>query len=265
MGTPLGDFIRANRNAADPTLFGGHRDSRRRTSGLRRSEVAAQAGVSVEYLTRIEQGRDRRPSTPVLNAIAEALRLTAASRRHMLYLAKITAGACTYPRTPMPPPREVRSTVLETLSALDPRPAMVGNHLGDVLAHTEGFTRLMDHTGLFDDPEPNLTRYVFTDPRATRTFPEWDQIADEQAYHLWLGPSVAAVDWFVGSFVNAGGDELKARLRGHRVPEHRPLVIRGPDGRPNRWQRETLAVNDDAMQGLTVYFPAEPQSPSPAV
>ncbi|WP_412102996.1 helix-turn-helix domain-containing protein [Plantactinospora sp. KLBMP9567] len=46
---------------------------RRRTSGLRRAEVAMLAGVSVEYLTRLEQGRDRRPSPQFLSALGEAL------------------------------------------------------------------------------------------------------------------------------------------------------------------------------------------------
>lgn len=218
--------------------------------------MADRAGISVEYLTRIEQGRDRNPSTTVLNTIAEALQLPIASRRHLLYLAKITAGACTG-RTPMPPSRQVRTTVLETMAALEPRPATVGNHLGDIVAHTGGFKLLMEDTGLFDQPEPNLTRYVFTDPRALRTFPDWDRVADEQAYHLWLGPALNAVEWFLGTLVEAAGDELMARLRSHRVPERRPLTIRHSDGSLTRWQREEFDVNDDELHLLTVYFPVD--------
>jgi transcriptional regulator with XRE-family HTH domain len=47
--------------------------TRRRAPGLRRSELAALAGISVEYLVRIEQGRDRHPSISVVNALADAL------------------------------------------------------------------------------------------------------------------------------------------------------------------------------------------------
>src|SRR4051812_20164672 len=62
MGTPLGDFIRAKRDDTRPADLGLPALERRRAPGLRRSELAARAGISVEYLTRIEQGRDRNPS-----------------------------------------------------------------------------------------------------------------------------------------------------------------------------------------------------------
>ncbi|NED84431.1 transcriptional regulator, partial [Streptomyces sp. SID11233] len=71
---------------------------------------------------------------------------------------------------PEPPPREVRPTVLATLRLLAPAPAYVTNRLGDVLAHTPGFAALLAPSGLLDTPAPNLTRYVFTDPRARATF-----------------------------------------------------------------------------------------------
>src|SRR5689334_10017431 len=94
MGTPLGDFVRAKRDSIQPESFGLVDRSRRRSPGLRRSDLAARAGVSVEYLTRIEQGRDRNPSPAVINALADALSLDAAEREHLRYLAKITGGAC---------------------------------------------------------------------------------------------------------------------------------------------------------------------------
>lgn len=62
---------------------GGHR----RVAGLRREEVAALAGVSVDYLTRLEQGRARRPSGSVLTALATALRLGDDDRAHLFRLA----------------------------------------------------------------------------------------------------------------------------------------------------------------------------------
>lgn len=77
MGTPLGDFIRAKRDDTQPAALGIVEYGRRRAPGLRRSDLAARSRISVEYLTRIEQGRDRNPTGPVINAIADALRLDA--------------------------------------------------------------------------------------------------------------------------------------------------------------------------------------------
>src|SRR5688500_3362457 len=94
MDTPLGDFIRDNRDTTRPGDLGFPAHERRRAPGLRRSELATRAGVSVEYLTRIEQGRDRNPSGSVVNALADALRLDPAERTHLGYLAKISGGAC---------------------------------------------------------------------------------------------------------------------------------------------------------------------------
>jgi helix-turn-helix protein len=75
MGKPLGDFIRSKRDSIQPESLGLPDRGRRRSPGLRRLDLAARAGISVEYLTRIEQGRDRNPSTAVINALADALSL----------------------------------------------------------------------------------------------------------------------------------------------------------------------------------------------
>src|SRR5262245_31259558 len=118
MGTPLGDFVRTRRDSIQPESLGLPEHGRRRSSGLRRLDLAARAGISVEYLTRIEQGRDRNPSVAVVNALADALALDPTERAHLRYLAKITGGECVAHRRPAPPRREVRPSVLETLRLL---------------------------------------------------------------------------------------------------------------------------------------------------
>src|SRR5919109_1926173 len=115
MGTPLGDFIRAKRDSIQPESLGLPERGRRRSPGLRRLDLAARAGISVEYLTRIEQGRDRNPSVAVVNALANALSLDASERNHLRYLAKITGGECAAHPQPAPPRRRVRPSVLDTL------------------------------------------------------------------------------------------------------------------------------------------------------
>jgi len=69
----LGDFLRARRAAMDPADLGIFGGSARRVPGLRREELARLAGVSVDYYTRLEQGRPIEPSDAVMDAIASAL------------------------------------------------------------------------------------------------------------------------------------------------------------------------------------------------
>ncbi|MGW5672353.1 helix-turn-helix domain-containing protein [Micromonospora sp. NPDC003776] len=257
MATPLGDFVRAKRDSIQPESFGLPDRGRRRSPGLRRSEVADRAGISVEYLTRIEQGRDRNPSPAVVKALADALSLDARERNHLRYLVKITGGECAGHRRPAPPRREVRPTVLATLRLLEPAAAFITNRLGDVLAHTSGFELVVRGLGLLDTEPPNLTRYVFTDPRARRFLPEWDQVADEQAFDLWLGPSEETSEWFRHELAPSAGPEFTRRLHHHLPPPQVPLRIDHPAGHELRWHREKLELPSTDAQQLVVLVPAD--------
>ncbi|WP_022930377.1 helix-turn-helix domain-containing protein [Patulibacter americanus] len=83
----LGSCLRTWRDRLDPAVAGIAPTRRRRTPGLRRQEVATLAGLSVEYLARLEQGRAARPSAEVLGPLARALRLSADERDHLFRLA----------------------------------------------------------------------------------------------------------------------------------------------------------------------------------
>jgi transcriptional regulator with XRE-family HTH domain len=257
MGTPLGSFIRAKRDSIRPEDLGLPAHQRRRAPGLRRSELATRAGISVEYLTRIEQGRDRNPSGSVVDALADALHLDAAERTHLGYLTKISGGACAGRRRPAPPARTVRPEVRRLLDLLEPGIAYVTNRLGDVLARTEGFAAVLRDTGLLDGEEPNLTRYVFTHPQARSTFPDWDHIADEQVFNLWLGPSTETFEWFTADFATVAGDEFTRRLHHHLPPPRLPLRINHPRAGHLRWDRETLELATADAQQLIVLLPAD--------
>jgi len=256
MGTPLGDFIRAKRDSIQPRDLGLPERGRRRSPGLRRSDLATRAGISVEYLTRIEQGRDRRPSIAVVNALADALSLDPAERGHLRYLSKISGGECVRHARPVPPRRQVRPSVLETLRLLEPGLAVVTNRLGDLLAHTGAFETVTRETGLLDSDAPNLTRYVFTDPRARTFFADWDAVADEQAFDLWLGPSIENSEWFTTELAPVAGPEFTRRLNLHVVPPRGVLHLNHPTGSELRLRRETLELSADAQQ-LVVYLPAD--------
>ncbi|MER5434465.1 helix-turn-helix transcriptional regulator [Streptomyces sp. NPDC002588] len=82
-GAGLGATIRAWRERLTPSALEMPPGRPRRAAGLRREELAERAGVSVDYVVRLEQGRATAPSAQVVTALAGALRLTAAERDHL--------------------------------------------------------------------------------------------------------------------------------------------------------------------------------------
>ena len=89
----LGQLLRSRRERLRPADVGLPPGSRRRTAGLRREEVAMLASLSTTYYTFLEQGRPVRPSAQVLDALAAALRMSAAERRYLEVLAHGPHGA----------------------------------------------------------------------------------------------------------------------------------------------------------------------------
>ncbi|WP_059013566.1 helix-turn-helix domain-containing protein [Streptomyces specialis] len=86
-GGDLGEALRRWRDRVPPGAVGLPDGRARRTPGLRREELALLAGISPEYVTRLEQGRATSPSVQVLGALARALRLSEAERSHLFLLA----------------------------------------------------------------------------------------------------------------------------------------------------------------------------------
>ena len=79
----LGTLLRSWRDRLSPADVGLRTSHARRASGLRREELAALAGLSVDYVIRLEQGRARRPSAQVAAALARALQLSDVERDHL--------------------------------------------------------------------------------------------------------------------------------------------------------------------------------------
>jgi transcriptional regulator with XRE-family HTH domain len=117
--TELGTALRAWRDRMRPEEAGLPSGGRRRSPGLRREELAALAGVSVDYLVRLEQGRAVSPSAQVLGSLARALRLTAAER-DLLFT---TAGAA--PPSPRVVPRHISPGLQRVLDRLADTPVAV--------------------------------------------------------------------------------------------------------------------------------------------
>ncbi|MFI1035466.1 helix-turn-helix transcriptional regulator [Streptomyces sp. NPDC020951] len=92
-GAGLGEMIRTWRNRLPPSAVALPVGPARRAIGLRREELAGLAGVSVDYLVRLEQGRATAPSAPVVASLARALQLSTAERDHLYRLAHLVPPA----------------------------------------------------------------------------------------------------------------------------------------------------------------------------
>ncbi|MYS24589.1 Helix-turn-helix domain-containing protein [Streptomyces sp. DvalAA-14] len=164
----LADFLRRCRIRLTPADVGLAEGARRRTPGLRREEVAQLAGMSVDYYTRLEQGRGSRPSRQMLSAIARALRLSADERDHLFHLSGEE------------PPREtgagghIRPGLLLVLDRLHDTPAQVVTDFGDVLAQNTMAAALFGDISARPPRARNMIRRMFTDPEALTLFPPGD-------------------------------------------------------------------------------------------
>ncbi|MFF3372686.1 helix-turn-helix domain-containing protein [Streptomyces sp. NPDC002680] len=256
----LGTFLRTRREAVTPAEVGLPPGSRRRTPGLRRAELATLAGISVEYLTRLEQGRDRNPSLQVLASIGEVLRLPKADRLLLHRLAKEHGeGQSVCHTVTAPPVRTVRPTLRALLDGLEPAPAALLNWMGDIVAYTEGYERYARPLGLLDGDPPNVLRYLFTDDRARAVYPGWDRQADEQIAHMrdetsLNDPHVTAL----AEELAAAGAPFGDRLAAVPVTPARfgTELVDHPEAGRLRLSYETLVLRDEG-QRLVVHIPAD--------
>ena len=165
----LEDFLRTRRDRLAPEDVGLPRGSRRRTPGLRRSEVAQLAGVSVEWYTWLEQGRPITVSSQVLESLVRALRLNANEREHLFFLAH-----------QQPPPE--RAMELETVSPTLQRfldhqglsPAFVLGRRWDGLAWNEAARVVFGDSSQLTTRERNSVWRIFTSPTHRQLLVDWE-------------------------------------------------------------------------------------------
>ncbi|MEU9792798.1 helix-turn-helix transcriptional regulator [Streptomyces sparsogenes] len=172
----LGGFLRVRRERVAPESVGLAGGGRRRVRGLRREELAQLAGISVDYYVRLEQGRATQPSPEVLDALAKALCLDAAERRHLATLAGGRGGPA--------PEARVSRQLRRILDGMGGLPAFATNHRLDVVAWNDLGAELVG--GLADPPrrDRNQARFIFLDPASRDVFPEWEDRAAETVGQL---------------------------------------------------------------------------------
>ncbi|MEU6718919.1 helix-turn-helix transcriptional regulator [Nonomuraea sp. NPDC046802] len=256
----LADFLRRRRQAIRPAEVGLADGPRRRAIGLRREEVAMLAGMSVDYVVRLEQGRSSQPSTQLLGALARALRLSDDERDHLFHLAGHR-----------PPPadgvaRLARAGLMRLLDLLGDTPALVLSDLGEVLAKNRAAILLTGYdTGLSGDRRYVVYRW-FTEPDARALCPPEDQ--EHRARQL-VADLRAAVGRRSGDPEVAGlVDRLQAASADFRRlwAEHE-VAVRRADRKTFLHPRvgrlvmdcETLVTPDQGQQ-LLVHTPADAET-----
>jgi transcriptional regulator with XRE-family HTH domain len=156
-GRAAGRFLRAVRDGRDPREFGLSAHGRR-TTGLRRSEVAELAHISVEHYTNVERARGAAPSEQVIAAIADALRLSPDERRHLFHLVGRSVPLDSVPSV------EVAPSVAKLVEGLGSTAAIVLSARFDVLAWNAEAVVLMEDFGALEPRERNVARRHFLPP-----------------------------------------------------------------------------------------------------
>lgn len=157
----------------------------RRVPGLRREEVALLAGISADYYTRLEQGRLRTASRPVLAAIGRALRLNDDQLRHLYQLARPERAG-----PPADAEQRVPPQIERLLANLADTPALVlGRHL-DILAWNRLAAALLGDLAAMEPRHRNYVRMTFLDPHVRALQVDWEPRAKEVVSALRMSAGV---------------------------------------------------------------------------
>ncbi|MFE0174710.1 helix-turn-helix domain-containing protein [Streptomyces sp. NPDC059002] len=240
----IGDFLRARRGRVAPESVGLPGGPRRRVRGLRREELAQLAGISVDYYVRLEQGRATQPSPDVLDALARALGLDTAERRH---LATLTATD----RGPAPTPRV--SPLLRRIldSVADGFPAFATDHRLDVVAWNSLGAELLGGLGDPARRDRNNARFLFLDPASKDTHPDWTDRAAETVGQLRVSAGRYPDDRQLAGLIA----ELTDRSAEFRAIWDSGEVVMCAAGRKRLWHPRTGLLTLDFE---TLHVPAAP-------
>ncbi|KDN18417.1 helix-turn-helix domain-containing protein [Amycolatopsis rifamycinica] len=186
----LGTFLKARRAQLTPQDCGlPEPAAARRVTGLRREEVAQLAAISVDYYTRLEQGRVR-ASAPVLITLAKALRLDEDQQR---YLYELAGRADALPRRRRPPQR-LRPAMRRLLAQLTGTPALVLGKRLDILAWNPAATALFTDFEAVPPHRRNYLRLLFTNPAIRSLHENWEHDAREAVAALRMEAAADADD-----------------------------------------------------------------------
>ncbi len=258
----LAAFLRTRRERLDPKDFDlPARRQARRTPGLRREEVAELAGVSIDYIVRLEQARGLRPSADVVEALAGALRLAPDERAYLFGLARQRPHSTDKPATVAAPP------LARLVADLSPLPAMLMNHRYDILAWNEEMARLLLDFDALPPSQRNSMWLCLLHPLIRERYVDRERVVREGIAHLraaWAAHSEdRALADLIAEFIDR--DEEFARLwaeRDVKVNGRGSKVLRHPDVGVIAVRFEVLVPLEDPDQRVLIYRAADDESQS---
>ncbi|WP_455424431.1 helix-turn-helix domain-containing protein [Actinacidiphila glaucinigra] len=232
--------------------------------GLRREEVAILAGISTDYYVRLEQGRDRSPSTQVLVAIAQALNLDRDAADYMISLTKTQQAPWSGRARPRRASEQDRlpSGIRELIDRWNDTPAWVQNRFFDVLAANALATALSPNYA----PGSNLLSAAFLDPSERERRRDWEKMTREGVATLraLAGPDVEdpRLAQLVGK-LSVRSDYFRGLWALHEVTHHKGHVtrLRHPQIGDLELRSHKLAISEGDGLTLVVLHP-EPGSRS---
>lgn len=265
------DFLLTRRAKVTPEQVGLPRGTAtRRVPGLRREKVAALAGVSTEWYTRLEKGHIAEVSEDVLHAVARALQLDEAETTHLFDLAR-SARAARRSRRPQAAVEhpQVKNSLQRLLDSMTGAAAFIRDARLDVLA-ANALARALYHPvyeqARSDHRAPNLARFAFLDPRARSYYPDWEHLVRSTVAVLRTeagrAPHDTALSDLVGE-LSVRSEDFRELWASHDVLLHRRGVKCFAHPVVGRLEVEfdSLEVTADRRLTLTAYS-AVPSSPS---
>ena len=262
------EFLMSRRAKISPETAGLPAGGNRRVPGLRRSEVATLAGVSVEYYSRLERGTIAGASSSVLESLARALQLDDTERAHLLDLARAADGipASGRPRRRSAKATASRHSLTWALDAITDAAAFVRDSHQDLLA-PNALGRAFYSPVIGDGGRtPNLARFQFLDPASRDFYPDWDLFAEMcvaiMRAEAGRDPHDKALQDLVGE-LSTRSDTFRTLWAAHNVRTHGTGTKRfhHPVVGELTLAYEELAVTADPGTILMIYT-AEPGSPS---
>ena len=258
----LGEFLRSRRSRISPESVGLPTGAVRRVPGLRREELARLAGVSMDYYTRLEQGRHIVPSEGVLDAIATALSLDDVERTYLSELAR----ARTKPKRRTRTGQQVVPGLLRFMDTFPRVPAYVLGRRTDVLAANRMACLLLADFTTMPARQRNAARWLLLDEGARSLYRNWEKVAADIVACLRLDagryPDDPRTSELVGELAMKS-PEFRRWWANRRVVTHCQDVKRlhHPIAGNLELKVEALVSAEDSEQQLFVYLP-EPGSRS---
>ena len=255
----LSTFLKAKRAKIMPQSVGLPSGTRRRTPGLRREEVAQLAGVSLTWYTWLEQGRDIKVSSSVLDAIASALQLTTDERKYLFALA-LESSATIQPFKDEQQ-SEVSPSLARILRELHTCPTIISDRRCQIVGWNEAAAHVFLDFEQLPPSERNLVRLLFTRKELQRLAVNWEHFASGflAIFRAYYGQYVED-DWYEGFLkeMKEAHPDFNRLWEQSRVSSAPEVVLEFRHAKAGKmlFQLTSLQVQGDADLRCSIYTPA---------